>query len=95
MEDIDDYNKLGDMEKQLYDVAMQIQMMDQFSARQNEAIMSLLKLRNYYGVTEDEILNLYKFFEKHRSKISVESLASPNPSRIVYWEAVIFLSRWI
>jgi hypothetical protein len=38
MEDIDNYNKLGGMKKQLADTAMQIYTINQISARQHDAI---------------------------------------------------------
>ena len=69
MEDIDDYNKLGDMKKQLYDVAMQIQMTNQISARQNKAIMALLKLQAG-GVRDDEIVKVYEFLNRARFESS-------------------------
>lgn len=65
MEDIEDYNKVGDMKKQLYDVAMQIHMMNQISARQKQAIMALLKLQAY-GITDEEILKVYEFLNRAR-----------------------------
>ena len=69
MEDIDDYNKLGDMKKQLYDVAMQIQMTNQISARQNKAIMALLRLQAG-GVRDDEIVKVYEFLNRARFESS-------------------------
>jgi hypothetical protein len=62
MEDIDGYNKLGEMKKQLYNIAMQIHMMNQISARQNNAVMEVLKLQSV-GATEDQIVHLHKYLE--------------------------------
>jgi hypothetical protein len=53
------------MKKQLYDVAMQIHMMDQISARQKQAIMALLKLQAY-GITDEEILNVHGYLNRAR-----------------------------
>ena len=64
IEDIHEYNRLGGMKKQLSDVAMQIYALNQFSARQNNAIMALFKLQSL-GVTDDQILNMYRFFEEY------------------------------
>jgi hypothetical protein len=46
IEDIQYYNKLGGMKKQLSDVAMQIFAMNPFSGRQNNAVMALIKLQS-------------------------------------------------
>jgi hypothetical protein len=51
IEDIRDYDKLGGLKKQQSDVAMQIYAMNQLSARQNNAIMALMRLP-IYGITE-------------------------------------------
>jgi hypothetical protein len=56
LQDIEDYQRLGDMKKHLYDTGIQIQMMNQIMARQNEAIMSLVILQGY-GITDNEIIN--------------------------------------
>ena len=66
IEDIHEYNRLGGMKKQLSDVAMQIYALNQFSARQNNAIMALFKLQSL-GVTEDQILSVCRFFEEYGS----------------------------
>jgi hypothetical protein len=66
IEDIQYYNKLGGMKKQQSDVAMQIYTLNQFSARQNHAIMTLFKLQSR-GVTEDQILSVCRFFEEYGS----------------------------
>ena len=54
------------MKKQQSDVAMQIYALNQFSARQNNAIMALFKLQSL-GVTEDQILSVCRFFEEYGS----------------------------
>ena len=63
IEDIRDYEQLGGMKKQQSDVAMQIYALNQFSARQNKAIMALIRL-NAYGITDDEILNMYEILNR-------------------------------
>ena len=62
IEDIQYYNKLGGMKKQLNNITMQICMMNQFSGRQNYALNALMKLQ-FYGITEDQILSLCKTIE--------------------------------
>ena len=63
VEDIQDYNHLGGMWQS--DVIMQIYAPNQFSALQNKAIMALLRL-HAFGITDDEILNVYQFLNRAR-----------------------------
>jgi hypothetical protein len=65
IEDIRDYDKLGGLKKQQSDLAMQIYAMNQFSARQNNAIMALMRLQAY-GITDYEILNVHDFLNRAR-----------------------------
>src|SRR6266487_301068 len=58
IEDIRDYEQLGGMKKQQSDVSMQIYALNQFLGLQNKAIMALMRLQAY-GITDDEILNMY------------------------------------
>ena len=60
IEDIRDYDELGGLKKRLNNISMQIFMMNQISARQNNAIMALCKLQ-IQGVSEDQILNACRF----------------------------------
>jgi hypothetical protein len=64
MEDIQDYNKLGGIKKQLSDVSKNVFVMNQFLARQNKAVMSLVKLQSL-GVTENQILSLHSILQKN------------------------------
>ena len=57
IEDIQYYNKLGGIKKQLSDVSSKVFVMNQLSARQNNAVMTLIKLQSQ-GITEDQILYL-------------------------------------
>ncbi len=45
--------------------------MTQFSARQNKAIISLIKVQSH-GVTEDQILHLHKYVENNNSLFNVK-----------------------
>jgi hypothetical protein len=54
MEGIDTSDKLIDARKQLNDTWMQMQMVDLFSTRRNEALTSLIKLQSF-GVIDKEI----------------------------------------
>ena len=71
IEDIQYYNKLGGMKKELYNTSMRVFIMSQFSARQNKAIISLIKLQSH-GVTEDQILHLHKYVERNNSLFNVK-----------------------
>ncbi len=57
MEDIENYNKLGGLKKELNDTIMSIQMVNLVSARQKEAIIASARLQ-FQGVTENQILNV-------------------------------------
>ena len=65
IEEIRDYNNLGGMKKQLSDVSLQIFTMNQISARQNNAIMSLARL-HAYSITEAEIVNMHNILNQAR-----------------------------
>jgi len=60
MDGIDTSDKLFDARKQLNDTWMQIQMVNLFSARQNNVLNASIKLQSF-GVTNEEILNFYEF----------------------------------
>lgn len=49
--------------------------MHEISALQNKAVTAVFKLQ-CYGITEDEIFNLCKFFENHGHNINLESLTA-------------------
>ena len=53
------------MKKHLYDTGMQIQMMNQIMARQNNALMSLIRLQEY-GITDNEIISVNEFLIRVR-----------------------------
>jgi hypothetical protein len=69
MQDIEDYNKLSDMKTQLYNVVMQINMMKNIYARQNDAMLALAKLQ-YYGISESQILHFCKKIEADDHKMN-------------------------
>jgi hypothetical protein len=62
MQDIDDYNRLGGMKKQLHDILMQINITREFLGRLNNAINAFMKLR-FNGWTEDQILKACRVIE--------------------------------
>jgi hypothetical protein len=52
------------LKKELSRLALQIYTMNEILGRKNNAVMALLNLQSR-GVTEDQILNVYKFFEEY------------------------------
>ena len=77
LQDIEDYNRLGDMKKHLYDTGMQIQMMNEIMARQNNAIVSLIRLQEY-GITDNEIINVEEFLIRARFANQNGPILSPS-----------------
>jgi hypothetical protein len=65
IEDIENYNRIGGMNREIARLAVQICTMNQICAPRNKAITSLLKLQNY-GITDDEILNMFEYLNKAR-----------------------------
>jgi len=65
IEGIDDYNIIGGMKNEISNLAMQRYAINQMSAPRDKAISSLLKLQNY-GITDDEILDVYEFLNRAR-----------------------------
>ncbi len=76
IEDVQDYNKLGGMKKELYNTRTRVFTMKEISARQNNAVMTLFRLQNYYGISDDQIFKLCKFFEKYDYTINSKSFGS-------------------
>ena len=65
LKDIDDYNIIGGMKNEISNLAMQRYAINQMSAPRDKAISSSLKLQNY-GITDDEILDVYEFLNRAR-----------------------------
>jgi len=63
MQDIEDYNRLGGIKKQVSDMMMQIHLMKEFLGRQNDAIHTFMKLR-LSGMAEDQILKTCRVIER-------------------------------
>ena len=60
IEDIENYNRIGGLNKEISRLAVQIYGMNEICEPRNIAITFLLKLQNY-GITDDEILNVYEY----------------------------------
>ena len=64
MNDIQDYNKLGGLKKQLVALCAQVYAVKEVCSHQNQAIVALVKLKSY-GITEGDILNLNNYLERN------------------------------
>ena len=102
MKEIEDYNTLYDMKKQLYDLGMQILMMKQILGSQNKVMMTVLKLQCYYGLSEDQILRLPELFEMYYQKSREESynlamtpVQQGDDEARRQIERIIYLFRWL
>ena len=62
--DINDYNKLGGLKKQLAALCAQVHVVKEVCSHQNQAMVALVKLKSY-GITEDHILNLNNYLERN------------------------------
>ena len=62
--DINDYNKLGGLKKQLETLSAQVYTVKEVCSHQNQAMVALLKLKSY-GITEEDILNLSNYLERN------------------------------
>jgi len=63
IEELEKYNRIGDLQNKISSLAMQRYAINQMSAPRNKAITALLKLQAC-GITDEEILNLYEFLIK-------------------------------
>jgi hypothetical protein len=65
IEDIENYNRIGGMKNEISNLVMQKIAITQMSVPRDKAIAALLKLQNF-GITDDEILNVYEFLIRAR-----------------------------
>jgi hypothetical protein len=65
IEEIENYNRVGGLNKEISRLAVQIYAMNEICAPRSKAVTSLLKLQNH-GITDDEILNVYEFLNRTR-----------------------------
>jgi uncharacterized membrane protein len=66
IEDIENYNRVGGLKKEISRLATEIYTMNQICATRNKAIASLLKLQSITGITDDELLNVYEYLNMAR-----------------------------
>ena len=69
MKEIEDYNTLYDMKKQLYDLGMQILMMKQILGSQNKVMMTVLKLQCYYDCQKIKYCGYQNFLKCTTKKV--------------------------
>ena len=67
IEDIEDYNRIGGLKKEICRLSVQIYGMNEICAPRNKAITSLLKLQSY-GISDQELLNVYEYLNRTRSE---------------------------
>jgi hypothetical protein len=65
IEDIENYNRIGGRNKEISGLAVQIFGMNEICAPRNKSIAALRKLQTY-GITDDEILNVYEPLNRAR-----------------------------
>jgi hypothetical protein len=63
IKEIEDYRQTIGLKKELSRLAVQIYTMNEILGRKNKAVMALLHLQSH-GVTEDQILSVYRFLEE-------------------------------
>ena len=66
IKEIEDYRQTIGLKKELARLAVQIYTMNEILGRKNNTVMTLLNLQSQ-GVTENQILNVHKFFEEYGS----------------------------
>jgi chaperonin cofactor prefoldin len=67
-----DYNKKGQLQKELSTLCLQKYTVEQLCSSQSQVIMALMNLRGH-GITEDRILYLNNFLEKNGYNIDMKS----------------------
>ena len=65
IEEIENYNRAGGLNKEISRLAVQIYAMNEICAPRNKAITSLLKLQNH-GITDEEILDVSEYLNRAR-----------------------------
>jgi hypothetical protein len=65
IEDLENYNRIGDMQNEIASLAIQRYAINQMSASTDKAITALLKLQ-YYGISDEEVLNVYEYLNRAR-----------------------------
>ena len=67
VEDIENYNRLGGMKNEISNLAMQRYAINQMAAPRDKAITALFKLQ-CYGISDEEVLNVYEYLNRARSE---------------------------
>jgi predicted ATPase len=70
-----DYNRIGALKKELYELQLQKFAINQFCSRQSQALITLAKLQNH-GITQDQIIHVKNFLENNGYNIDMKSTAA-------------------
>jgi hypothetical protein len=73
IKEIEEYRKVGGLKEEYLRLFTQVYTMHEISARQTKVMTAVFKLQ-CYGIGEDEIFKLCKFFENHGHNINLESM---------------------
>ena len=66
--DINDYNKIGGLKKEVSRLSQQIFFVNGVWANQNKAMMAMLNLQSR-GITQEQIISLNNFLERNHSSL--------------------------
>jgi len=84
MTDIENFNKLGGVKKEVNDTIMKKQMVDLILARQTAEVNALTRLLSF-GITENQILNACWVIEVNGNTYNTRS----NKSQITVWVGLV------
>jgi hypothetical protein len=68
-EELEKYNKIGDLQNEISSLAIQRYASNQMTATRDEAITAYLKLQ-CYGISGEEVLNLYEYLNRTHPQYS-------------------------
>jgi hypothetical protein len=72
IEELEKYNKIGDLQNEISSLAIQRHASNQMTAPRDEAITALLKIQ-CYGISDEEVLNLYEYLNRTHPNIRQQS----------------------
>ena len=81
-DDIQDYNKLGGLKKQLATLCAQVYTVKEVCSHQNQAMVALVKMKSY-GITDWDIVNLNNYLERNM----MNNKMNPEPSQLI-WKSI-------
>ncbi|MFL6457687.1 MAG: hypothetical protein ACJ71G_12080, partial [Nitrososphaeraceae archaeon] len=69
LNNIRDYNKIGGLKKELNKLTAEVVSVNEICFHQNKSMMAMLNLQSR-GITEEQIISFYNFYEDNRCEIS-------------------------